>query len=202
MAQDFAGNKNTAAPTIRVGYDGTVPTVEIEGAPGIVKNTDGFVVSFVFSEAVTGFDVGDITVVNGTASGFTTTNDAAKYGATITPDGNGDVEIKVASGVAQDRAGNKNTEHTVKVVYDVIFPTVRISGHPAIVANTDGFKVDVIFSEAVTGFDLSDITVVNGTASGFTVIDAAHYTAMITPDGKGTIEIKVAAFVAQDAAGN
>ena len=58
----------------------------------------------------------------------------------------------------------------------------------------------VTFSEAVTGFDATDVTVTNGSAtvSG----SGTTYTASITPDGNGDITIGIGANVAEDAAGN
>ena len=68
------------------------------------------------------------------------------------------------------------------------------------VGSTDAFDVTVTFSEAVTGFDATDVTVTNGSAtvSG----SGTTYTASITPDGNGDITIAIGANVAEDAAGN
>ena len=69
---------------------------------------------------------------------------------------------------------------------------------------TIGSDVRVTFSEAVTGFAASDITAVNGAISGFTVIDASHYSATFTAtDGvAGTGSVSVAAGSYTDAVGN
>ena len=58
------------------------------------------------------------------------------------------------------------------------------------------------FGEDVTGFELADIDVSNGTAGAFASTDAATYTADITPDGNGEVTIDVAADAALDVAGN
>ncbi|MCC6864118.1 MAG: hypothetical protein IT544_04855, partial [Rhodobacteraceae bacterium] len=180
--------------------DFTPPTLSIQDAPQVVGNKNGFVVTFVFSEAVSGFALEDITVVNGTVSNFATV-DAAKYTVKITPDGNGNVEISVAAGVAQDAAGNGNTAATkVTVLYDGTGPTVKIEKAPPAVRNVS-FDVDVVFSEVVTGFVHGDITVVNATVLSLTG-SGKTYTAKIMPNGKGDVEISVAVNVAQDAVGN
>lgn len=88
--------------------DSIPPTVEIQDAPASVADNNPFNVTFEFSENVTSFLQGDITVGNGTASGFAA-QDGNTYTADITPDGNGDITIDVAASVAQDGAGNDNT---------------------------------------------------------------------------------------------
>lgn len=90
------------------GTDSISPDVEILDTPVGVANNDPFSVTFEFSEGVTGFIQGDITVGNGTASGFVTQS-GSTYTADITPDGLGDISIDVAASVAQDGAGNDNT---------------------------------------------------------------------------------------------
>src|SRR5690606_21568313 len=53
----------------------------------------------------------------------------------------------------------------------------------------------------VTGFEIGDISVGNGTASEFTSTSASVYTALITPTTDGTVTIDVAADLAQDGGG-
>jgi hypothetical protein len=67
-------------------------------------------VTFTFSETVTGFAVGDITVGNGTAGNFA--GSGKTYTADITPAAGGAVTVDVAAGVCVDLAGNPNTAAT------------------------------------------------------------------------------------------
>ena len=202
VAQDAAGNDNTAAPQATVAYDATAPGVDIQGEPGIVSSADPFSVSFQFTENVTGFDISDISLSNASASNFVAL-DAATYTADITPDGSGDVTIDVAAAVAQDAAGNDNTAAAqASISYDAIAPSVDIQGEPANVNSLAAFPVTFEFSEDVTGFDASDVSLSNATLGNFSAVDGNIYTADITPDGNGDITIEVAASVAQDAAGN
>ena len=198
VAEDAAGNGNDAALSVTVSWDSTAPTVAITGAPAVVGSTDAFDVTVTFSEAVTGFDAADLTVTNGSA---TVTGSGTTYTASITPDGNGAITIGIGANVAEDAAGNGNDAATdVTVPWDATAPTVAITGAPAVVGSTDAFDVTVTFSEAVTGFDATDVTVTNGSAtvSG----SGTTYTASITPDGNGDITIGIGANVAEDAAGN
>ncbi|MCP4278310.1 MAG: autotransporter outer membrane beta-barrel domain-containing protein, partial [Gammaproteobacteria bacterium] len=187
---------------VQVTYDSDSPAVEILNAPATVTNQDSFSVTFEFSEDVTGFVVGDITVGNGNASNFNTT-DANTYTADITPTGAGDLTIDINAGVAEDGATNPNTAATqVQVTYDSDSPAVEILNAPATVTNQDPFSVTFEFSEDVTGFVVGDITVGNGNASNFGTTDANTYTADITPTGAGDLTIDINAGVAQDAATN
>ncbi|WP_222933024.1 Ig-like domain-containing protein, partial [Fulvivirga aurantia] len=87
---DAAGNNNTAATQVVTTFDNTVPTVDIQGEPAIVNNTAAYNVTIEFSEDVTGFVIGDITVGNGSASNFVAV-DGNTYTVDITPDGTGDI---------------------------------------------------------------------------------------------------------------
>ena len=64
------------------------------------------------------------------------------------------------------------------------------------------FTLDIVFDEPVIGFDISDLTVTNGTASDFVAISTTVYSATITPTATGTVTIDIAAGAAQDAATN
>ncbi len=73
-------------------------------------------------------------------------------------------------------------------------------------AETRGpFTATITFSENVNGFDLGDVSVGNGNASGFAVISASVYTAIITPTGTtitSDVTLDVAAGVATDIEGD
>lgn len=86
--------------------DTTAPTVQILNAPSNLGDTKAFNVTVKFSEAVTGFTLGDISVGNGSASGLNGSGDT--YTADITPDSGGDVSISVPANAAIDNAGNGN----------------------------------------------------------------------------------------------
>jgi methionine-rich copper-binding protein CopC len=155
--KDGAGNDliltlNSVGSTSAVLVEATAPTVSILNAPSIVNSTSAFSVTFEFSENVTGFAVGDITVTNGTASNFVAV-DGNTYTADITPDAGGNVAIDVLANVAQDAAGNYNTAATqASVTYDATAPTVSSVSVPSdgtyIAGQTLSLTVNT--SEAVT----------------------------------------------------
>ena len=90
--------------------DNTAPTVTITGVPS--ASSAAFTATFTFSEEVTGFVAGDITVGNGAASAFTATTAGRVYRASITPAVSGTVTVDVAASAARDAAGNGNPAAT------------------------------------------------------------------------------------------
>lgn len=102
-AVDGAGNGNTAADTYSIITDNTPPSLEIS-VPG--EETEGvFTATFLFSEAVTGFEADDITVTNGDLSEFTAI-DETSWSVTVTPQTIGTITLGAAAGAAEDAAGN------------------------------------------------------------------------------------------------
>lgn len=199
VAQDLAGNANTASATKVIEVD-VVPTVAILNAPAFVNNTV-FAITVKFSEAVTGFVVGDITLSNATASNFQGTGDT--YTATITPNGPGNISLSIAAAVAKDAGNNDNTASAaVTVTYDGTAPTLSISGAPTSVNKQNPIILTFTFSEAVTGFTIDDVMVNNASKANFTSTSTSVYTLAITPLEEGNFGASVAANAAHDAAGN
>jgi len=82
-------------------------TVAITTAEDDPTSTSPFEVTITFSEEVSGFVVGDITVGNGSA-GNLATSDNIEFTADITPAGDGEVTVDVDEGVATSAATGKN----------------------------------------------------------------------------------------------
>ena len=158
VATDSAGNGNEAASQFSVEADIDAPTVTITG-PTDAQNS-AFDVTITFSEDVTEFEKGDVTVGNGTVTAFS--GAGATYTATITPAATGTVTVDVPANIANDAVGNGNeVASQFSVEADIDAPTVSISG-PTDNQNS-AFDITITFSEDVTGFEQSDVTVGNGT---------------------------------------
>ena len=206
VATDGADNQNTAATskTVTVSVDTTSPGVSIS-VPSGVQNS-AFNVTIAFTEMVSGFTQSDVSL-NGSAASITSwsaNSDNTVYTATITPTASGTVTIGVAANVATDGANNQNTAATAQTVtVDVDRPTATI-GVPSGV-QTGVFDATVTFSETVSGFVGSDVSL-TGSAASITAwrsnSDNTVYTATITPTASGSVTIGVAANVATDAANN
>ncbi len=198
VAVDDADNGNEAAESLVIEADLTNPTLAITSeASGPVSGA--FDVDFTFDEAVTGFEQGDITVTNGTVTDFS--GSETSYTAEITPSQTGEVTVSIGADKAEDEAGNSNEAAEDFVIEaDLTSPTVAITSE-ASEPVSGAFEVNITFSEAVTGFEQSDITVANGAVTDFSGSEA-KYTAEITPSGSGRVLVKIDALTVEDAAGN
>ncbi|MBL8145932.1 MAG: hypothetical protein JNL34_06065, partial [Anaerolineae bacterium] len=200
VAQDSALLWNTAAAQLSRTYDSVGPTATLTSSAPDPTNTSPIPVTVTFSEAVSGFTLGGVTVGNGTAGNFA--GSGAIYTFDVAPAGQGTVTVDVAAGVVQDAAGNGNAAAAqLSRVYDSVGPTATLTSSAPDPTNTSPIPVTVTFSEAVSGFTLGDVTVGNGTAGNFAG-SGAIYTFDVTPAGQGTVTVDVAAGVVQDVAGN
>ncbi|MBW4964278.1 Ig-like domain-containing protein, partial [Sulfitobacter sp. CW3] len=151
------------------------------------------------SEASTDFAVGDLTLTNATA---TLTGSSTSYTAVLTPSSDGEVKLSVAANTFTDGAGNANAaSNEVTTTYDASAPSVSLSTSATSVSGAETINVVVTFSEAVTGFEASDIAVTNGSVSTVTGSGAA-YVAQIMATGSGNTTVSVPAAAATDSAGN
>ena len=197
---DRAGNSSGASGALGLVIDATVPTLALS-TPATSPHSGVFTVTATFSEAVTGFDLSDVSVGNGAASGFLALS-TSRYSFDVTPSADGAVTVDVAAGSAQDTAGNDATAAAqLSVTTDGTVPTLALST-PATSPHSGVFTVTATFSEAVTGFDLSDVSVGNGAASGFLALSTSRYSFDVTPSADGAVTVDVAAGSAQDTAGN
>ena len=202
VATDLAGNPNTAAATERRHLNVPEPEVSII-APSGVQN-EAFTVTITFTETVSDFVSSDI-VLGGLSAKVSNLDpngvDASSFIATITPTVTtpGEITIDVPADVANNTVGTLNTAAPTQTVSVDLPPEVNLTVLSD-VANGP-FQVSVVFSESVSGFDEGEL-VLSGDAMAskamFTQVDAATYTAEITPMLSGEVTINVAAGVATD----
>ena len=206
VATDAANNQNTAATskTVTVSMDTTAPGITVSVPSGTQNGT--FNVTITFTETVSGFTQSEVSLSGSAASitGWSANSGNTVYTATITPTASGTVTIGVAANVATDAANNQNTAATSKTVtIDVDAPTVTIGVLSG--TQTGAFDATITFTETVSGFAQSDVSL-SGSAASITGWSANSgntvYTATITPTASGTVTVGVAANVATDAAGN
>ena len=202
IAEDAAENGNTESQSHTVSVDLVRPTVEITGVPTTANAA--FEVTITFSEDVTGFTAGDISLTgSATAEVSDLTGSGSGYTATITPATDGEVTIQVPADVAEDSVDNRNTasqSHTVSV--DLSRPSVEITEVPD-TANA-AFEVTITFSEDVTGFTADDISLTGSATAEVSDLtgSGSGYTATITPATDGEVTIQVPADVAEDSVDN
>lgn len=142
--------------------DKTAPTLTITSTSGNPTGVTPIPLTFTFDEMVTGFTAGDVTVSNGSLSGFS--GGGAVYTANVIPSSDGPVTVTVTAGAAQDAAGNGNTAATFTTTYDSVAPVVLSITCP-ITNLTSAYSVTFIvtFSRNVTDVDVTDFSL---TATG------------------------------------
>jgi nitrogen fixation protein FixH len=201
--------------TVQV-LDQTSPTVTIDQAATQTDPTNASPINFtvVFSEPVTDFATGDVTLtgtapgtLTGTVTGGPTTFNVAVAGMT----GDGTVIANIAPGVAHDAANNPNTASTSTdntVTFDQVGPNVTINQAAGQTdpTNTSPINFTVVFTKPVSGFATGDVTL-TGTAPGTLVgtVSGGPTTfnvAVTGMTGDGTVIASIAAGKATDLAGN
>lgn len=199
-ATDGAGNVGTATRVGGLVVDRTAPTTTLSSKVGNPTNAASFVANVTFNEDVTGFDATDVTVTNGSVSGFAAV-DARTYSFTVTPTADGAVDVSLAAGAGADAAGNGSTAATLARTSDRTQPTATIST-PSNQTSTSPIPFQIAFSEPVSGFVLADLAVTNGAAGSLQSVDGKTYSFVVTPAAAGVVDVTLPAGMAADAAGN
>ncbi len=199
-ANSLGANKNLIIDTV-------APTVSLSSAAPAITNAP-FSVTATFTESVNNFIASDISVTNGTVSGFT--GSGSTYTFTVTPTSQGTVTVNVPAAVATDAGNNNNTAATaLSRTYDTVAPTVTINQASGQTDPTPAAPINytVTFSEPVTGFDASDISFTGSTAGGtltptVTGSGTTYNVAVSGMTTSGTVVPSVIANAAIDTAGN
>ena len=173
--------------SVNYAIDTARPTVTIVMSDTALKIGDTSLVTFTFSEAVTGFTNADLSIANGTLSAVSSSDGGITWTGTFTPSASiSDTTNLITldnTGIA-DLAGNAGTGTTDSVNYaiDTVRPTATIVVADTNLAAGETSLVTITFSEAVSGFTTADLTVANGTLSGLSSSDGGiTWTAMLTP---------------------
>jgi len=168
------------------------PTATIVFTDNALKVGETSLVTFTFSEAVSGFTNADLTIANGTLSAVSSSDGGITWTATFTPTaGVTDATNLITldnTGIA-DLAGNAGSGTTDSNNYavDTQRPTATIVMADTSLSVGETSLVTVTFSEAVTGFTNADLTVANGTLSAVSSSDGGiTWTATLTPTASVT----------------
>ena len=199
------GNSNTgpAAAVVETAvWDATAPTLDITGLPDKINDRTARTVTFTFSEAVTGFATGDVSVSGGAKGAFAGDDGDTEYTLLVTPAGSADVVVTVAANAATDGANTgPASQQSETAEWDTTAPTLSITGLPDKINDRTPRTVTFTFSEAVTGFATGDVTVSGGVKGAFTGADGdTEYTLLVTPNDGADVTVTVAANAATDGA--
>ena len=221
--RDTAGNENPSASTT-VAIDTRPPTLTL--TPPTTPQNSVFDITITADETITGFTTSDITINPTSAATATLTPSTSPpntWTATLTPVGVRDeaVTISIPANAVTDTVGNQNLSASTTVTIDTQPPTLTSVEVPEGVQR-GGFDVTFTFSEAVFGFETTDIdytgstVVVDDTAlvavddadvatdTDLTGIVASRYTFRVTPheDAEGNVRIRIPAGAVADTATN
>ncbi|MBI3358313.1 MAG: autotransporter-associated beta strand repeat-containing protein [Nitrospirae bacterium] len=213
---DFKGN--LATPQFQRTYDTLAPTVSsIIRLAGATNPTNATSVTFTvtFSEAVTGVDSADFSITTGISGTSVTGVTGSGTTRTVTVNtgtgGSGTIRLDVIDNdTILDLAGNKlggtglgngNFITGQFFTIDKSAPTITMTSTTTDPTNLASFVVTVTFSESVTGFTASDITIGNGSQSDFSG-SGASYSFTLAPEANGLVTANIAANVSVDAVGN
>ncbi len=183
-----------------VTFDKTSPTVSLSSEEPTITDNTPFVITAEFSETVSGFSLGDISVTNGVASNLSGSDDT--YTFDVTPSGNGEVTIKADADSVQDGAGNSNVvgSNTLSIDFESVRPTVTITSNRTSPTKSSTINVTVTFSSPVRNvgggeLESSAISIDGAELSEFDRNSsgeyASEYTFTLTPDGDGVITVEV-----------
>ncbi len=179
-------------------WDNSRPDITITGVPNSINSTNAFTATFTFSEAVSGFSIGDVSVSGGTAGAFTPIS-ATAYRLTITPSGNTNVVVTIVENAATDGLNSgPSSPVSATAVWESTRPTVSISGVPNKINSSATITATFTFSEDVTGFETGDVEVTGANKGDFTAVSTTVYRLAITPSGNTNVVITVAANAATD----
>ncbi|BCN94149.1 biofilm-promoting protein BpfA [Thiomicrorhabdus immobilis] len=186
---DLAGNAPLASlDSANYTIDTTEPVINsVTLSDTALKVGDTATLTITFSEAVTDFDNTDITLANGTLTAVASNNGGITWTATFTP--TDDIEdasnIITVGTTLTDLAGNAplasldSANYTIDTTEPVI-NSVTLSDTALKVGDTA--TLTITFSEAVTDFDNTDITLANGTLTAVASNDGGiTWTATFTP---------------------
>ncbi|SSV59058.1 Ig-like domain-containing protein [Acinetobacter baumannii] len=210
---DAAGNESVQSPALLLTVDTLAPGLVITALDPALTATESTTISFTFSEAVSGFDIDDITPVGGTLSNLVqSTTNPNVWTATFTADGSGAApSISVADGAYTDLAGNLGTgdvlDGTDGFVVDTLAPAPVITIDPV----TNAITID--FGEAVNAVDGSPLTadaleglldIANGTLTDLVDNGDGSFSGTLVPaaDFEGDVVVNVPAGIVTDVAGN
>ncbi|MCB2406806.1 LamG-like jellyroll fold domain-containing protein [Hymenobacter lucidus] len=183
--------------------DKTRPSVAISssvGVSGSTTTTSPIPFTVTFSENVTGFVAGDVTVTNGSITGGVVngTSPGTIYTFTVTPTTAGTATtVTVPANVAQDAASNFNTAApaSYSITYNQPNTTVasvtRLMPSPTATAQV---RYQVVFANSVTGLTLNNFSVTSTTGASLSSASGSGTTYTVTVNtgtGNGTLTLNV-----------
>jgi hypothetical protein len=202
VCTDAALNPNDASSLFSILFDNIKPVATITSTSTNPSPQPIIPITITFTEPITDFTLTDFTVTNGTISNLI--GNGTMYNADLTATTEGMVSIVINSNSVKDSAGNTNAISSASFTYklmDTTNPSLVISSSVGSSTNQSSIPLTFTFTEMVTGFTSTDITVNNGSISNFAGVGTT-YTATLTPVKEGMVVISVGTNMAFDTASN
>jgi len=162
-----------------------IPDVTVEQAVGQTdpSTTSPIVFTVVFTEEVTGFDASDLdfggSSIGGTLVGAISSIDNITFTVNVSGmTSSGTVQLSIPAAAAESTATSDDNNASTSLDNSVVFhatPTVTVSEAPGQADPTSDIELNIraVFSEPVSGFDNTDVTL-GGSASGpYTILVAS-----------------------------
>lgn len=153
-----------------------------------------------FSDVVTGFALSDFVITNGVASNLGGSGDS--YTFDVTPTADGEVVVSLPPDMVEAGASNGNDSTGYSLVYDGTAPDVELRTAAAGTIQTSIFDIEVVFDEPITGFESSDLQLVNAEVLSNTNTNDSLFTISLRALAEGQITVDLGAGIANDLAGN
>ncbi|MGI9251414.1 MAG: Ig-like domain-containing protein, partial [Pseudohongiellaceae bacterium] len=221
-ATGYSVSTTNASATVAVEEDTTAPTVNLTATDTTIDTGAATTINIAINEPTTDFELADITVAPagaGTLSGLASVTGTTNYTVTFTAGSNATTaSLTVAAGAFNDAAGNDNTaSNTLQITVQepmVALPDIPTGtpGTPAVVlaalpsvtlGGRDSTIIHIALSEAVTGFELGDISVSPAATGSLSNLSGGgqRYTATFTGIVATTVTLSIAADRFMDATG-
>jgi len=184
---------------------GIANSATINSNDSLITTGETALITFAFSRNPgTSFSSSDVSVSGGSLSDLN--GSSSSYSATFTPSANteGTASIAIATGSWHDIFENAGAGAVSSMQIDTFNPAVAILfAAPAINDTAKNVLVSFSFSEKVVGFSAEDISITNGTLSGFTGYGNFYSAIFTAQDGIATTgTLSIAANSYTDIAGN
>jgi hypothetical protein len=202
-----SGNTNRKSNEYSFTYDTLPPLFELESIENYASNQSPIPITLVCEEWIRDLNKSDIQtqgvsdIIN-----FSVNENIAIF--EVIPESTGLMTILVDANVFADLAGNPNTmTQSIQIEYDTTQPTVTLISSTSMEVSESPIPLTIIFSEPVTDFMLSDLSVTNAIPSNLKKINTQGnfeqtFSLDLVPIRQGEVFLTVPSDIAKDRSGN
>ena len=178
--------------------DTIIPKVTLLLEYAETNNSDQ-ILTIIFSDEVTGLELSDLLVTNGSVSDLQTIQEGRMYTVNTRAVLSGQVNINLCASAVVDLNNLPNNQTSISYTYTDITPPVVTIDPAVTVTNEQSLTVSVSFSEEITGLEIDDFSVTNGSASNLqTLAEGFEYSIDITAVTEGEVVITLPAGAVND----